>query len=399
MKLKNKNTKIKKAILCLFVAGIFGAVALLPQGFLDNQAYASVTQADLNNIRDQINKVKDKIAGYESEANRLASEANTLSNQIEILKAEENLLLSQIEMSQAEHDEKVAEIEATQKRIDDNSETMGYIIAQYYYNEKISTIERLASSENLASFIDEEASLSGLSDSISEIVDTNKNLKEEQEAARLELERLLEDMQSRQAALESKRAEQQSLWSQTKGMEQEYQTMKASASSEKEKLEAEQARLLQQWAAQNNSSGMTAGDPSKGGYPYSGSCPSAKLNGTQYGDKWGMYICECVSYTAWKVQQNYGNMPYWGGKGNANLWLKNAKAAGIPTGILPKVGSVGVSLSGPYGHVVWVEAINEAGTRIYVSQYNDSGNGYRGQYSEMWINASAFNGFIYFGQR
>ena len=93
-------------------------------------------------------------------------------------------------------------------------------------------------------------------------------------------------------------------------------------------------------------------------------------------------------------------MPYWGGKGNANQWLANARAAGIPTGTVPKVGSVGANNSGPYGHVVWVEAVN--GNMIYISQYNSANaatNWRSGEYSEMWVNAAAYNGFIYFGER
>ncbi|HMR72992.1 MAG TPA: CHAP domain-containing protein, partial [Candidatus Saccharibacteria bacterium] len=109
-------------------------------------------------------------------------------------------------------------------------------------------------------------------------------------------------------------------------------------------------------------------------------------------DSWGMYNRECVSYTAWKVFQKNGYMPYWGGRGNANQWPANARAAGIPTGSTPKVGSVAVSMSGPYGHTMWVEAVN--GNQIYVSQYNYYYNGW-GNYSEMWLNASGLI-YIYF---
>jgi surface antigen/peptidoglycan hydrolase CwlO-like protein len=375
-------------------------VAVLTAGLLPISMVKAATQAELNDVRDQLNEIRDKISNYEAEARRLAATAGTLANQIALLKVEENKLVAQIELSEARHDELVIEIEATSKRIDTNLEMIGHIVAQFYYNDGVSTLERLASADNLASFIDEEARLSNLSDTLSGIVTENKSLKAELEVQRKEVEEILMDLEVQKAALVAKRAEQQRLLAETRNQESIYQEMKKEATTERERLEAEQQRILWEIALANGGSGVTPGDPNKGGYPYSSECPAAKWNGKQYGDKWGMYICECVSYTAWKVYQYYGNMPYWGGKGNANQWLASAKAAGIPTGTVPKVGSVGVNNSGPWGHVVWVEAVN--GNKVYISQYNSANaatNWKSGEYSEMWVNATAYDGFIYFGER
>jgi surface antigen len=109
-------------------------------------------------------------------------------------------------------------------------------------------------------------------------------------------------------------------------------------------------------------------------------------------DSWGMYNRECVSYTAWKVYQTFGYMPYWGGSGNANQWPGDAAAAGIPTGSVPKPHSVAIWNVGAFGHAMWVEAVN--GSTIYVSQYNYD---LQGHYSEMSINGSGLT-YIYFGQ-
>ena len=370
------KTKIKTLLACLFIASATVLSSLLPAPITSATSYS-----DLTNINSQINAIKQKISAYEAEAKRLSAEANTLANQIEILKSEENTLLAQIELSQAEHDRLVSEIEATQKRINDNSELIGYTIAQYYYNSEISTIERLASSESFSSFVDEEAELSNFSDNLSSIVSENKTLKAELEGQKAEVARVLEDLSNQKAALESKRAEQQRLLEQTKGQEAAYQSLTSAAKSEKERLEAEQQRILEELANSGNAS-----------------CPSAKINNRQYADAWGMYVCECVSYVAWRVDNAYGNMPYWGGRGNANQWLSNARNAGIPTGSTPKVGAVGVTSSGPFGHVVWVEAVS--GNRVYVSQYNyaiAAINYQKGEYSEMWVNASSYQ-YIYFGE-
>ncbi|HSX06593.1 MAG TPA: CHAP domain-containing protein [Candidatus Saccharimonadia bacterium] len=147
--------------------------------------------------------------------------------------------------------------------------------------------------------------------------------------------------------------------------------------------------LLVAQAAANRELGgsVVAGDPNHGGYPIKWDTP-ARQDGQI--DSWGMYNRECVSYTAWKVYQTYGNMPYWGGVGNANQWVRDAKRAGIATSSTPKVHSVAISMRGYYGHAMWVEKVS--GNMIYVSQYNYD---LHGHYSEMWI-ASGGLTYIYF---
>lgn len=131
---------------------------------------------------------------------------------------------------------------------------------------------------------------------------------------------------------------------------------------------------------------IVAGDPDHGGYP-------AKWDDIAQDsavDSWGMYNRECVSYAAWKVYQAYGDMPNWGGVGNANEWVRDAVRAGIPTSSTPKVGSVAISMRGYYGHAMWVEKVS--GDLIYVSQYNYD---LHGHYSEMWLKSSDLT-YIYF---
>ena len=227
-----------------------------------------------------------------------------------------------------------------------------------------------------------------MSDTLSNIVAENKALKEKLDKDKAKSEQILVDLSNQKGQLDSQRYEQRELLIQTKGEEAKYKEMKDSANSEKQKLESQQQQMLQEMARKNNVSGITYGGGG-GGYPFAGSCPGSK---DRFVDAWGMYSCECVSYAAYKVASTYGNMPYWGGRGNAKQWPANARAAGFTVSYTPKAGTVGISYSGPYGHAVWVERV--AGNRVYISQYN---YGYpKGTYSEMWINASAFV-YIYFG--
>lgn len=357
---------------------------------------SAYTQADLQEVNSKISEIREEIAGYEQEAAALSAQANTIKGQIALLQNKQELLRKQIELKQAEHDQLVIDIEATQKTIDQNSDTIGYVVAQYYYNDGISMLERLVSADSFSAYIDEEVRLTSISDTIVEIINENKRLKEELEDKKREAESVLKDLDTQKQELVAAEQEQNRLLQETKNSEAAYQKLKSEANSKKKQLEDEQQKIIDDLARQNNATNITPGDPNKGGYPYSAQCPAAKINGMQYIDRWGMYICECVSYTAWKVYQRYGYMPYWGGHGNANQWLNNARAAGYTVSSIPKPGSVGIALGGAYGHAVWVESVS--GNRVYISQYNarnQATNWQPGQYSEQWVDKTAYT-YIYF---
>ena len=84
-------------------------------------------------------------------------------------------------------------------------------------------------------------------------------------------------MQAQKGQLSAQRAAQNELLIQTKGEEAKYQELKNSANKEKKKLEAEQQRLLDEMARQNNASKpVYSGGGGSSGYPFAGSCPGSK---------------------------------------------------------------------------------------------------------------------------
>ena len=382
--------KIKRNILCILVAGFVALSNILPA-----PKAAAYTQQDLNDIKTKISNLRTKINSYEEQASALAKEATTIQNGINALKIKQESLKTQIELKQAEQEQLAAQIETITQRINENSETVGYTIAELYYNDEYSTIERMASSDSFSSFIDEEMRISSISDTLSGVIEENRNLKQDLEEKKRAAELMIEDLNSQKAQLAIVENEQAALLTQTVQNENSYRQLKTDAAAEKAELEEKQQEILADLARQYNATNITAGDPNKGGYPYSGRCPQQK---DAFADQWGMYICECVSYTAWKVYSTYGYMPYWGGRGNANQWLNNARNAGYTVSSVPKVGAVGISLGGAYGHAVWVEAVS--GTRVYISQYNarNAATNYRGgEYSEQWVDQGMYT-YIYFGK-
>ncbi|OGL34521.1 hypothetical protein A3F64_02420 [Candidatus Saccharibacteria bacterium RIFCSPHIGHO2_12_FULL_42_8] len=376
MKLRSTTPVIKRFATSSFIV----ATAVV-------MTFSSTTPVQADRFDDQIRSIERQISGYQSEAAKLGAQAETLQGTVNEMQAQLNTIQAQVTLSQAKYDQLVAQIKETEDKITRNQAVLEETIGDLYVNNTVSPIEMLASSKNIGDYLDQQEYRSSIRDRVETAISQIKKLKKQLEQNRDDAKKVLDDQQAQKAALAAKQAEQANLLAQTQNNEAAFQSLIGQQNSQIGTLRAQQAAAN---ASRLRSYGGTVspGDPGRGGYPNAwASAPQDSLV-----DSWGMYNRECVSYAAWKVHQRYGNMPYWGGRGNANQWDNNARSAGIPTGSSPRVGSVGVMNGGYYGHVAWVESVN--GDTVRVSQYNW---GIRGEYTEMTVSASAFDTYIYFG--
>jgi len=350
---------------------------------------------------EQINALEQQIKQYNKETKVLQGKRNTLQNQLAKLTNEKSQIQSKLEISVAREKKITQEIAQNQKKIEQNKSVLGDTIADMYIDGEISPLEMLASSNNIADYVDKQANQEQVQSSLQKTIDQIEKLKKKLEEQKKRVKLVIQDQEKQRTQLISKENQKQQLIADTKGKESAYQKLSSKAAKNKSVLEQQQqeaisARLVAQNPGNSGNSGSsaTAGDPNEGGYPRNlSSSPQDTVV-----DPWGMYNRQCVSYTAWKVYQKNGYMPYWGGVGNANQWPGNARAAGIGTGSTPKKGAVGIISAGQYGHSVFVESVNSDGT-VNISQYNyflPNGGGW-GQYSEMYnINPSTYDTYIYF---
>ncbi len=352
--------------------------------------FSSTSPVFADRYDDQIKQIQGQISGYQTEAAKLSAQADTLQNAISKLQAQQDAIQAQVNLSQAKYDQLVQQIKDTEAKIARNQDVLSETIGDLYVNNSVSPVEMLASSKNIGDYLDQQEFRSSVRDRVENAIKEIKALKKSLEEKKVQVEQVLNDQKAQKATLAAKQEEQNKLLAETQGNEASYNNLIGQQNQQITGLRAQQAAAN---AARLASSGggrgsVTAGDPSKGGYPsYLANAPQDSLV-----DPWGMYNRECVSYTAWKVQQAYGHMPYWGGRGNANQWPGAAASAGIPMGSTPKPGSVAVMSGGYYGHVAWVESVS--GNSVHVSQYNW---GLRGEYTEMTVPASFFDTYIYFG--
>lgn len=97
----------------------------------------------------------------------------------------------------------------------------------------------------------------------------------------------------------------------------------------------------------------------------------------------------CTIFVALKRERSGHPVP--DNLGNAANWAVNAAAQGIPIGSVPKAGAVGVSTAGYYGHVFYVESVNEDGSYLISEQNYDFNGGIR----QRLVTSAAPYSFIY----
>ena len=330
----------------------------------------------------QIQALQQQNAGAQAQADALAATASTYQQAVDALNSQISSLQQNIVNTQNQIDALQQQIDAAQIELDHQKAILGENIKTMYLEGNISTLEILASSNNLSDYVNKQEYRNSVSNKVTESVNKINSLKAQLQSQQREQQGLLADLQTQQTKLQAQESQQAQLISYTESQKASYDQQISANNAQIGSLRAQQAALNRQLGGV-----PLSGDPGHGGYPsvWNNSYQDSMI------DNWGMYNRECVSYTAWKVYQTYGYMPYWGGSGNANQWPGDARAAGIATGSTPKAHSVAIWNVGAYGHAMWVEAVN--GNTIYVSQYNYD---YQGHYSEMSISASGLT-FIYFG--
>jgi peptidoglycan hydrolase CwlO-like protein len=350
------------------------AAALLP-------GLRSMVLAD--SFDEQIKALQNQNSATQSIVDNLQAQASSYQDAINRLQAQISGLQASIDANVAKQADLQNQIVQAQQEIDRQRAILASDVKAMYVDGTPTTLEVLATSKNLSDFVDKQEYRTAVQDKLQDTLQKIADLQKQLQAQKTEVDQLLATQKQQQQQLASAQAEQSSLLAYNEGQQAAYNQQIQSNQSQIASLRA------QQLAANRALGGsVVAGDPGHGGYPSRWDAPVPQ---DSLVDSWGMYNRECVSYTAWKVYQTYGYMPYWGGVGNANQWPGDAQAAGIPTGYTPKVHSVAISMRGAYGHAMWVEAVS--GNMIYVSQYNYD---LAGHYSEMWVNGSNFI-YLYFG--
>ena len=376
-----------------FVTRLLIVFGVLIVGFaVPIQMTTNIVGADeVQRLQQRIDALRQDAKEYESRAAQLGEEAKTLQTEVSRLSNEKAIIQNQLDLSQAKHDQLVVQIQETEQRIEDNRDALGETIADLYVDDSISPIEMLASSGTISDFLDRQEYRISIRDQLTSTISTIKDLKKELEAQKQDVERVLADQKVQRDALASKEGEQQSLLSRTRGDENAYKQLVQERTAEVDSLQQKLIEEVARRSVQTGGYAVVAGPSHYGGYPTAWA--TAPMNSIV--DPWGMYSRQCTSYAAFRVSQAYGNMPYWGGFGNAWEWTRNANNYGIPNGSTPKPGSVAVLYDGGYGHVAWVDSVQPNGT-LTIDHYNINWSGNYARWTG--VSPNFFDNYIYFGE-
>lgn len=375
---KNMKTNIKKfttksSLLVasfLIMAGSFSTYSLV---FADR-------------FQDQINQLQAENSQKQNQVQALQVEADSLQGVIAGLQAQINGLQQQIVDNTAKSDAlkvKIAEAEAELQR---QRNVLGQNIKAMYLEGDISTLEMLASSNDLSAFVDKQQYRNSVKDKIKATLDKITALKLQLNAQKEEVERLIKEQKILQGQIASQKAEQHRLLNLNQA---EQAAFNDQIKGNKEKI----AELKRQQVLENLrlfGGGNSAGIPGGGGYPWGnaycvhtgqvgGACYNYDwyFNGRAW-DPWGMGYRNCTSWVAYKLAAD-GKTGF-SYLGNAKQWPSGAAARGfhVEYGTGAREGDAAVSMNGYYGHVMYVEAILDE-NRVVVSDYNRAGDGlYRG---------------------
>lgn len=365
-------------------------VALVLIGAGASIVHADQFDAQINALQNQNSAARNLVNGLQAQAGSYQDAINTLQDQI-------NALTAAIQANQAKQAELQQQITANQLAIEQKRNSLADDIKTMYIDGQMTTIEELATSNNLSDYVDKEEYRTSVQNQLNAKIAEIANLQAQLQQQKAQLDVFVSSEQQQNQQLASTQSQQQQLLSYNEGQQAAYNQQIAANQSQIASLRAQQAAANRRL----DSSGQVITSGSCGGsYPATASgyygpwgCNYAHSSdfqpGCSYLDSWGMCNRECVSYTAWMVYSTYGINTT--GFGNANQWPASARSAGIPTGSTPKVGSVAIYSGGAFGHAMWV--IGVSGNQIHVYSYND---GYDGNFYDHWVNASGLT-YIYFG--
>lgn len=354
--------KTNKLILPFSLTGLLICICLVSTFFQSQNAsaypYGCVTEA-CHAASDAADAAASKAAEATANATTLEEEVNRLNQEIAALEAE-------IAANQAVADDLAAQISANEQKLDIQQLALAKLLVEMHFEGQPDAILLLAGSSSLGDYAEKQSRQTTAQNQISSSATEIRELKAELENQKASVDALIANAEQNRSTIAEKRNQQNALMIRYQNNAEAYA---ADAAAARETMQQEIAEEI----AKYNNNGVVGDGYNT--YPYAAACPGINLNFLYTGG----YVCQCTSYAGWKTYERYGILiSSWG---NAKDWVNNysySKSARGQDGALhayridttPAAGTVAISTSGIYGHVMWVESVNSNGT-INLTEYNN----------------------------
>lgn len=307
----------------------------------------------------------------EQEANRnaatAASTASLYQNKVYELNVEIYAKELEIFETEAEIDELNTEIKITEEKLKKEQDALIELLVNMHFESDAEPITILAGANSISDLAEKQAREEVVKQQISATAKKIKAAKEQLEADKIKVEALLKEQQDAKVALEAKRVEQQALVDKYQNDAAGYAAAAQAAKDAQRAAEKAEQEAHPELYRGSSYTGVNT-------YPWQEQCPQRQDDYVTFWQddfgthKIGGYVCECVSYAGWKAYEAYGIAAAWG---NAYSWDDSARALGYVVDHNPAADTIGQVDGYPYGHVFWVESVNDDGS-INVTEYNNS---------------------------
>lgn len=376
LKLSARNSK-------RFRLRALASATLLVPVLVGSVFFAGLVFAD--HLDEEIQELRQQNAASQQQLSALNARASSYQEAIRELEHQIAGLQASIVANQQASDQLEQEIKAKEAELAHQRKVLGQSIKAMYLEGQISTLEILAASKDISEFVNKEVSRIAVQNKIKVTVQQIAELKLQLEQKQQELKARIADMQNQQNQLNASRAEQASLLAYTEGQKATYSQQIRANNTKIADLQRQQ--ILENIRRFGGGGGQLGG----GGYPwgYAPCLRTGQVDGACSGFEWGYNgnwrnwatggwaYRNCTDWVAWRAQTAGVYIP--SGLGNAKYWAGNAGARGytVKSRISAdewRAGIAAVYTGGFYGHVMYVESVNDNGT-ITVSDYNRLGTG------------------------
>lgn len=233
----------------------------------------AVSNSDLTDVNNKINDTKDKIDQVEVKLSSAMTQIRNLNAEIADYENEISDLNEKINDLDVQIEESEAELKKAEEEFNHQQELLQRRLVAMYEAGETTYLDVLLSSKNITEFISKYYI-------VSEIAETDKNLleqmdknkteiekaKETLEASKEQVEALKKNKEDTASSLKASQAMKQSyvdeLSEEEKGLEEDLEQYE----KDKKEIQAELERIARENAAKNNTTTVVAGEPSAAGY-------------------------------------------------------------------------------------------------------------------------------------
>ena len=303
----------------------------------------------------------------EQEANKNAASsarsANFYQAKVNELYAEIARKESEIAQTEAEANELSRQIEETKKKLEEQQDALAELLINMHFEGDAEPITILAGSKSISDLAEKQAREEVIKQEISVAAEKVKATKEQLEADRQRVEDLLVLQRQAKTDLQNAKAEQESLVTKFANDAEAFTLAAKEAQAAQREAERREQEAHPELYRGMSYSGFNT-------YEWQADCPGRQDDYSTYIDGYpiGGYVCECVSYVGWKAYEYFGLYLSWG---NAYSWDDVGRAWGYRVDHNPAANTIGQTDSGYWGHVFWVESVNDDGS-INVTEYNNA---------------------------